>query len=289
MIGLPRISSDLFIGRTKSGFSMNKVMVGYYGWTHERAPASDAMLPILADGIKWMGYLPESGFGWSMGWYGDSYSARESFSTMDHEQVARVSWLPIRTDIADTVLHLGVSLRHGKPEERQLRLRSRPESFQAPYVVDTGVFSADSIDMSGLEAYYRRGPLLLGSEVFMQDVDSPSTGNPQFNGGEVFLAWNVTGETRPYKPAGGYFMAVSPSRPLGKGGPGAIELVLRYSDIDLDAGTLRGGKFRRITPMVNWHLSDNIRLEFAYGYGELDRFDLTGKTRFFTMRTQFTL
>ena len=27
--------------------------------------------------------------------------------------------------------------------------------------------------------------------------------------------------------------------------------------------------------MVNWHLSDNVRLEFAYGYGSLDRFGLT--------------
>jgi phosphate-selective porin OprO/OprP len=289
MIELPKISSNLFIGRTKSGFSMNKVMVGYYGWTHERAPASDAMLPILADGIKWLGYLPKRGFNWSLGWYGDSYSARESFSTMDQEQVARVAWLPIRSDIEASVLHLGVSLREGKPEDRQLRLRSRPESFQAPYVVDTGVFDAERIHMSGLEAYYRSGPLLLGSEVFIQNVDSVSTGNPQFNGGEVFVSWNVTGETRPYKAAGGYFLAVSPARPVGQGGPGAIELVLRYSDVDLDSGTLRGGRFRRITPMVNWHLSDNIRLEFAYGIGELERFDLTGKTRFFTMRTQFTL
>lgn len=289
MIGLPKLSSELFIGRTKSGFSLNKVMVGYHGWTHERATAGDAMLPILADGVKWLGYLPTIGMSWSMGWYGDSYSDKESFSTMDHEQVARVAWLPIREDIGHTVLHLGVSLRHGTPEDRQLRLRSRPESFQAPYVVDTGVFAAESVNMSGLEAYYRSGPLLLGSELFIQNVDSVSTGNPQFNGGEVFMAWNVTGETRPYKPAGGYFLAVSPSRPVGMGGPGAIELVLRYSDIDLDAGTLRGGKFRRLTPMVNWHLSDNIRLEFAYGIGELDRFDLTGKTRFFTMRTQFTL
>jgi phosphate-selective porin OprO/OprP len=151
------------------------------------------------------------------------------------------------------------------------------------------VFAAESMNMSGIEAYYRSGPLLIGTEIMVQNVDSASTGNPQFNGGEVFVTWNITGETRPYKPAGGYFMAVSPSRPVGKGGPGAIELVLRYSDVDLDAGTLRGGKFRRITPMVNWHLSDNIRLEFAYGVGELDRFDLTGKTRFFTMRTQFTL
>jgi phosphate-selective porin OprO/OprP len=289
MIGLPKLSSEVFIGRTKSGFSMNKVMVGYHGWTHERATASDAMLPILADGVKWLGYLPNIGLNWSMGWYGDSYSDKESFSTMDHEQVARIGWLPIRADMGHTLLHLGVSLRHGTPENRELRLRSRPESFQAPYVVDTGVFDAESIHMSGFEAYYRSGPLLLGSEIFIQNVNSVSTGNPQFNGGEVFVAWNVTGETRPYKPAGGYFMAVSPSRPVGQGGPGAIELVLRYSDVDLDAGTLRGGKFRRLTPMVNWHLSDSIRLEFAYGIGELDRFDLTGKTRFFTMRTQFTL
>jgi len=289
MIGLPKLKSDVFIGRTKEGFSLNKVMVGYHGWTHERAPVSDAMIPILADGIKWLGYLPDIGLNWSMGWYGDSYSNEESFSTYEHQQVARVSWLPIRSDIAHTLLHLGVSVRDGKAENRELRLRARPESFQAPYVVDTGLFDAQGSFTTGLEAYYRSGSLLLGSELFLQDVDSESTGDPQFNGGEVFVAWNVTGETRPYKPAGAYFLAVSPSRPVGQGGPGAIELVLRYSDVDLDAGTLRGGRYRRLTPMVNWHLSDNIRLEFAYGYGKLDRFDVTGTTRFFTMRTQFTL
>jgi phosphate-selective porin OprO/OprP len=289
MVGLPKLKSDVFIGRTKEGFSLNKVMVGYHGWTHERAPVSDAMIPILADGIKWLGYLPDIGLNWSMGWYGDSYSNEESFSTYEHQQVARVSWLPIRGDLARTLLHLGVSVRDGKAENRQLRLRARPESFQAPYVVDTGLFDAQGSFTTGLEAYYRSGPLLLGGELFLQNVDSASTGDPQFNGGEVFVTWNVTGETRPYKPAGAYFLAVSPNRPVGQGGPGAIELVLRYSDVDLDAGTLRGGRYRRLTPMVNWHLSDNIRLEFAYGFGELDRFDLTGKTRFFTMRTQFTL
>ena len=289
MVELPKLSSNVFIGRTKEGFSLNKVMVGYHGWTHERAPVSDAMIPILADGIKWLGYLPKIGLNWSMGWYGDSYSNEESFSTYEHQQVARVSWLPIRSDLSHTLLHLGVSVRYGKAENRQLRLRARPESFQAPYVVDTGLFDAQGSFTSGLEAYYRSGPLLLGGEFFLQDVDSKSTGDPSFNGGELFVAWNVTGETRPYKAAGAYFLAVSPSRPVWQGGPGAIELVLRYSDVDLDAGTLRGGRYRRITPMVNWHLSDNIRLEFAYGYGELDRFDLTGNTRFFNMRAQFTL
>src|SRR5688572_7475912 len=47
MVELPRLSSEVFVGRTKEGFSLNKVMVGYHGWTHERAPVSDAMIPIL--------------------------------------------------------------------------------------------------------------------------------------------------------------------------------------------------------------------------------------------------
>ncbi len=289
MVDLPKGSSQVFIGRSKEGFSLNKVMVGTQAWGHERAPVSDAMIPILADGVKWLGYLPKSGLNWTLGWYGDTYSSDESFSTYEHQQVARVSWLPIRSDLAHTLLHLGVSLRRGKPEDGQLRLRARPGSFQAPYVVDTDMFDAERSHTRGLEAYYRSGPLVLGGELFLQDVDSESTGDPTFNGGEVFVAWNVTGETRAYKPSGAYFLGVSPARPVGQGGPGAIELLLHYSDVDLDAGTLRGGRFGRLTPMVNWYLSDFMRLEFAYGYGELDRFNLSGTSRFFNVRLQLTL
>jgi phosphate-selective porin OprO/OprP len=68
-----------------------------------------------------------------------------------------------------------------------------------------------------------------------------------------------------------------------------VEAVLRYSYSDLDSGLIQGGKFWRITPMVNWYLSDNARLEFAYGYGKLDRFDLSGGTQFFQTRLQLQL
>jgi phosphate-selective porin OprO/OprP len=65
--------------------------------------------------------------------------------------------------------------------------------------------------------------------------------------------------------------------------------VLRFSYIDLDGGSLRGGKLWRLTPMVNWYLSDNVRLEFTYGYGTLERFDLKGGTHFFQSRIQLTI
>ena len=39
--------------------------------------------------------------------------------------------------------------------------------------------------MTGVEAYYRPGPLLFGSEYFWQNVDAPQDGNPTFHGGDV--------------------------------------------------------------------------------------------------------
>ncbi len=56
MIAFPELSGYIFVGRTKEGFSLNKIMVGYAGWTMERSTINDAIIPILADGIKWLGY-----------------------------------------------------------------------------------------------------------------------------------------------------------------------------------------------------------------------------------------
>ena len=41
--------------------------------------------------------------------------------------------------------------------------------------------------------------------------------------------------------------------------------------------------------MVNWYLSDNLRLEMVYGYGSLNRFGSVGKTHFLQTRIQLPL
>ncbi len=127
---------------------------------------------------------------------------------------------------------------------------------------------------------------MFGGEYDWQDVSPVADGNVLFHGGNLATAWLITGETRGYNTAGGYFNAVSPERTVFEGGPGAWEAVLNFSYIDLDSGMFHGGKYWRVTPMVNWHMSDNLRLEFVYGYGELDRFDTTGGTQFFQSRIQ---
>ena len=289
MVAVPEILGHVFIGRTKEGFSLNKVMSGAAGWTMERAPISDATLPILADGIKWLGYSPKAHLLWNLGYYVDWLSEGQSFSTYEHQAVGRLAWVPIVEDTGGKLLHIGVSGRLGKVKDGSIKMRSRPEAFPAEYFVDTGDFAATGTKMLQVEAYYRPGPLLFGTEYFWQKADAPTDGNPMFHGGDVVFTWQVTGETRRYNTRGGFFGYVSPKRTVFHGGPGAWEVVTRFSYIDLDGGTRQGGKFWRFTPMVNWHLSDHVRLELVYGYGSLDRFGLVGKTQFFQTRLQLLL
>ena len=289
MIGVPELGGRLFVGRTKEGYSLNKVMVGYHGWTSERSPALDAFVPILADGVKWMGYHPKPRIFYSLGVYSDELTEDEKFANFDGQAVLRAGWLPIDSPSEKKLLHVAVMGRIAEPDADSLQVRSRPEAYLAPYFLDTGKFAADDVRTYGVEAYYRAGPWLFGTEYNWNDVKASNGERPLFHAGNAVASWLITGESRPYNAPGGYFEGVSPDRTVFEGGPGALEAVLNFSYSDFDAGSFRGGTLWRLTPMINWHLSDNLRLELTYGYSVLDRFDRKGGTQFFQGRLQVTL
>lgn len=289
MVAVPEIWGHVFVGRTKEGFSLNKTMIGYGGWTMERAPVSDAMLPILADGVKWLGYVPNAHILWSVGWYGDALSEGQTFSSYESQVSGRFVWAPLLSTDGDNLLHFGISQRWGKVNDGTLRLKARPGAWAAPFVVDTADFAADSTAMTGIEVYFRPQSFTFGSEYFLQQTDAPDSGDPFFHGGELFASWLITGEVRTYNTRGGHFNQISPKRTVFHGGLGAWEAVAHFSTVDLDDQSITGGRFWRFTPMVNWYVSDNVRLELAYGYGSLDRFGIVGKTQFFQTRLQFQL
>jgi phosphate-selective porin OprO/OprP len=288
MIDVPELLSKFFVGRTKEGFSLNKVMVGYAGWTPERQMALD-VIPILADGVKWLGFLPKQRILWNLGVYTDWLSEKQSFSTFKWQWATRIAWLPIYSQAEKTVLHVGVSYRYGQPVNSKIRVRSRPEVNAAPQFIDTGEFPTNHSNHFGSEVYWLKGPWMFGSEIYVHNFNSSEANDPAFVGGDVMASFFITGESRPYHTATGILGFVPVNRPVFKGGPGAWEVLLRASTLDLDGGTLQGGKFWRITPMVNWYLSKDVRLELAYGYGVLDRFNLKGATQFFQARIQLTL
>jgi phosphate-selective porin OprO/OprP len=288
-IGVPEAKGNLFIGRTKEGYSMIKVMTGYNPPGMERSETMDAFVPILADGLKWMGYFPEHRVFFSLGVFGDELSEDEKFATYDHQVVTRVGWVPVFSEEKTELLHVAVMARGGRPDQGKLQVRSRPESNLAPYFLDTGKFDADRALTTGLEAYYRRGPWLIGGEYNWQEVDATSGETPRFNGGNLLGSWLIGAEPRRYNAPGGFFEAVSPERPIWKGGFGAFEAVFIATHTDFDSGSFQGGEFWRVTPMVNWYLDEHIRIELNYGYGELDRFGLDGHTQFLQTRIQLVL
>ena len=289
MVEVPELWGSIFFGRTKEGFSTSKIMVGTQGWADERAAINDALIPILADGIKWSGYVPSGKFVYNLGWFGDFRTENKSFNKNDNQFAARAVWLPF-TGTDKGVLHLALEYRSAASNDGFLRYRSKPESSLAEsYVIDTGEFAAEHANTIGIEAYYRPGPLMFGMEYFFNQVQSKEANDPFFHGGDIFVSYLLTGEIKSYNLRGAYFERTSPARTVFEGGPGAWEFVLRYSYADLDSQSIHGGTFQRITPVVNWHLSDNVRLEFVTGYGVLDRFGIRGETVFFQSRIQFQM
>ena len=115
-LAAPEISSQFQIGRLKEGLSLNRVISGYDGWTSERFTFSDAAIPLLADGIKWMGYVPDKHVLWNLGVFTNVLTKGESFSYYEHQVVGRLAYVKMNSDTAGSLWHVGAGLHIGKPE-----------------------------------------------------------------------------------------------------------------------------------------------------------------------------
>jgi len=287
IIGVPEIAGRIFIGRTKEGYSMVKVMNGHSPWTMERQMAID-IIPIIADGIKYFGYLPKPRVFWNLGYFNDFMSKGQGFSTFEWQYVARVGWMPFYDKENNHLVHIAANFQYSKPLDGEFRARSRPESNPTPYIIDTGKFPTEHSVHLGGEIYYNSGRFMIGSEIAQHHFMDP-TGDHTFFGGDIVTSFFLTKTYRPYRTDGSIFGFVNVNKPLFKGGLGEWEAVLRFSSLNLNDGDIRGGSFWRITPMINWYMTKSLRTEFAYGYGQLDRFGLKGNVSFFQARFQLTV
>jgi phosphate-selective porin OprO/OprP len=287
-IGLPELKSSLFIGRTKEGYSMIKVMNGHSPWGFERMMAID-VIPILADGVKLFGYAPKSRIFWNLGYYNDIFSKGQGFSTFEWQYVARVGCAVINKPEKGKTLHIGLNLRYAKPLDGKITLKSRPESNPTPFLINTGSFAANNSSHVGAEIYYSAGRIVLGSEVAAHNFYKSEASNHTFIGGNVMFAYSITGGKRPYKSTGSIFGFMPVKKSVFEGGVGEIEFVLIASTLNLNNGSIAGGQMTRITPMINWYVTKYMRLEFIYGYGMLDRYKMHGTIQFFESRIQFTV
>src|SRR5262245_932173 len=288
IVAVPEILGHLFLGRTKLGTSMIKHMSGASIMGLERAEIEDMTIPIQNDGIRWMGYLPKQRLIWNLGYFNQTLLKKPLYPFMDQQYAARVAWVPLLSDVNGKVLHLAANLAYSNPKDGKTQLKAKPEASTAPYFLDTGVFPASHEKLIGPEVWYRDNSLLMGGAYYFVKTDADA-GDHQFQGGDIWVSWLMTGEVRKYLTRGALFDFVYPKKSLFNGGTGAFEATIHATYTDADDGTIQGGKFWRVTPMVAWYPSYEFRFTLGYGYGVLDRFDTSGATHFFQARIQLML
>jgi phosphate-selective porin OprO and OprP len=288
VIATPEIWGHIYIGRTKLGVSMIKHMSGASIMGLERAPIEDMIIPIQNDGIRWMGYLPKQRLVWNLGYFNETILDNALYPFHDQQYVARVAWLPLLSEKGGQLLHLGVNLKYGNPKDGKTQLKAKPEATTAPNFLDTGVFPAAHEKVIGPEVWYRNNSLLLGGAYYFVKTEA-SEGNHDFQGGDLWASWLITGESRVYNTRGALFGFVYPKSSFFKGGPGAFEATIHGTYADADSGTVQGGKFWRVSPTIAWYPSYEFRFTLGYGYGVLDRFGKRGATQFYQARIQFML
>jgi len=180
------------------------------------------------------------------------------------------------------------------------RLRDRPENRLGDIRrIDTGsafpgLAGPDALDDSyfwSLEAGAQWHNLFLLAEYYDATVSRGTNADAEFNGWYVQGSWVVTGENRRYNTNNGTWSAPRPNSPFVLGAtPGAWELAVRYSTIDLDhnagvagaatpGGTnpgIRGGEQSTLSLGTNWYVSRNIRFMLNYQMHDVERLNAAG-------------
>ena len=276
-------------GALRAGYS--KTPLGFEGNTGtgsttflETALPTQVIFPGRRIGVDWAlvrpAWLVNAGYYWGGDLQGDSDG---------HMTALRAAWTP--RNAPGDVLHLGVSASRETPDGTVdgrgiytppgARLRARPEAgLTAIRLVDSGTLSpVDRIDRHGLEALWIGGPWSLQGEYLDARVHPDGAPSYRGHGWYAFGSWVLTGESRGY--SGGNVGDVKPKGPYG-----AVELALRYSELDLDDAPVAGGTESNWTFGANWYINRYLKLQGNYVHARSDRRGLAVDPNIVEVRAQ---
>jgi phosphate-selective porin OprO/OprP len=178
--------------------------------------------------------------------------------------------------------HVGLAGRYNTSADGAIRMRGRPESNVTSNYVDTGGIPASYAWNFGLELLWNRGPFSALAEYTPSWISSDVSGNPNFYGCYILTSWVLTGESRPYDRTVGYARRIIPKHRFG-----AVELVGRFSNVDLEDEEIHGGEFYKTYFGTNWWATRRAKFGIGWGHTWLDRFGTIGETDHLQVRTQF--
>lgn len=263
--GLKNIPEGGFIrlGYQKEPFSLEFMTSSQNNTFMERSLA-DALVPRRNWGLQFMTPLFDrrltvaAGLATEGESFSDSFGGARDFTT-------RVTGLAWYENQGAELLHLGLNYSY-RPADSTVNYSSRPESYLATSrLVNTGDFLADQFHNLGLEAVWLRGPLSVQGEV-ITSVAEAEDGQKIFSGFYLQSSYFLTGEHRPYNRNLANFGRVLPTKEfeLGGEGWGAWETAARISYLDLNSGSVHGGRELNLTLGLNWYWSRHIRVMLNY-------------------------
>ena len=277
------------VGRFRFGYI--KTPVGLDANTSSRAGSFvETALPVQAvyegrrTGAEWVLERPQ--YLLQVGAYGGKDLQGDNPGTT---QAVRAAWTPMKA--AGDVLHLGVAYSQENPRgyrdgrdvhhEAAARLRARPEAGLTDIrLVDSGALvTADQIRRTGLEGIWIKGPFSVQAEALRTTVTRD--GKPDYTGDGQYamVSWFPTGESRPYNAG-----AVANVKPAH--GYGAVELLARYSRLDLDDADVFGGRQHDWTVGANWYLTSHFKFQANYVWADASRRGVRTKPEIFEVRAQ---
>ena len=244
----------------------------------EPAAPLQALAPGTNAGIQVGRPVFDSRATWWLGIFGSGAGAKEYglVASSYGSVIGRATWLAIREggteeSPAPRFLHVGLSANFLLSSSDTLRYQSRPESYIAPFVIDTGDLSAHSATTLGGEVAWVDGPFSLQAEFLHSWVDRTDRDSLNFGGYYVSASWFLTDESRPYDPYNGKFTFVNPTKDFNwkKKDWGAFELACRYSFTNLTNHDVQGGRLNMLMGGLNWYVTPHIRLYLNAGAGRV--------------------
>ncbi len=275
------VIGNIRIGHYKEWFSMEELISSRFIPFMERG-LPNVFAPSRNTGASMFNAVLDERLTWAAGLFRDTDNYGRNLGDGEYVGTARLTGLPWYSDEGKYLWHLGVAYTTRKPTTggtggtaNTLRVRQRPEVHDASRFVDTGnLTNCTDDDRLGLETAAVLGRWSVQGEYMADWINRRAAVNDdlQFDGWYVMGSVFVTGESRTYKKAAGTFDRNRPFNNFmnGEGGAGAVEILARYSNVDLISDGIDGGRMNNYTVGVNWYLNPMTRIMLNYTHSSVE-------------------
>lgn len=219
----------------------------------------------------------------------------------EYQFTGRVAGTPLYEHQGRCLVHLGLGYLHAGADDGVIRFRGRTQLRNGPAILHNTVAiiqaQAHNYDLIVPEVAVNYGPFNLSGEYYhaqarmrpnevFQNVNNQTgaalprggRGVLTYQGAYVTAGYFLTGESRSYNRktmAWDRQAVLEPAFAVdgGRGllvGRGAVEVLARYSWLDLASQGVNGGTVHAVTVGLNWFLNPNAKFQINYDLGYRD-------------------